>query len=106
MDVGGTVLGTIFVDVLDPLVVIVETVGRDADHLDVAPCKVARTARDLAELGGADGGEISGVGEEDGLQDRSERDRRHGEGDTQESPIHSWKLIGPAVVTASKLGVV
>lgn len=29
-----------------------------------------------------------------------------GENHTQESPIHSWNLMGPAVVSASKSGAV
>ena len=67
LDIGGAVLGTELVDVLDPLVVIVETVGRNTDDLDVTLCKVGSTASDLAELSSANRGEISGMREEDGL---------------------------------------
>lgn len=87
-DIGGAELGSKVADIFDPLVVIVETVGRNTDHLDVAFCKVFLTASDLAELGGADRGEISGMREEDGLEGESETGRRNEEGDTQESPIH------------------
>lgn len=69
VDIGGAELGTIVANVLDPLVVVFETVGRDADHLDVALCKIVLATGDLAELGGADRCKVTGVREENGLQD-------------------------------------
>lgn len=75
------------VDVLDPLVVVLEAVGGDADELHVAlrevrgpviQCPWSGIAlcfanstnlppRDLSELGRADGGEVTRVREEDRL---------------------------------------
>jgi len=54
------------VDVRDPLVVGFEGIGRKADDLDTTLVKLGLLARYLAELGGADGGEVGRVGEEDG----------------------------------------
>ena len=48
--------------------VVIESVGRNANYLDVASGKVRAAASDLAELGGADRGEISRVGEKDDLR--------------------------------------
>jgi hypothetical protein len=47
-DFGGAVLGTVLIDILHPRLVVVETVGRDADDLDIALCKVICTASNLA----------------------------------------------------------
>ena len=104
LDIGGAVLGAVLVDIQDPLVVILEIVGRNTDDLDVALCKVVCATSDLAELGGADRGEVSGMREEDDLECSSAKDGRNEEGHTQELPIHSWKLIRPAVVSAWKSG--
>lgn len=82
----------------------VETVGRNADDLDVALGKVVCTTGDLAELSGADRGEVSRMREEDGLGRDSDKDGKNDGDDTQELPIHSWKLIGPFVVSAWKSG--
>lgn len=69
-------------------------------------------ARDLRELGRAHRGEVARVREEDRLGASGRRsavvDRAYGFAIpmalTQESPIHSWNLIGPCVVSASKSG--
>lgn len=83
---------------------ILEAVGRNADDLDVALCKVVCTTSDLAELSGAYRGEVSRMREEDDLEGCSDQDGKNEEEHTQESPIHSWNLIGPAVVSAWKSG--
>lgn len=67
LNIGRTELAAKRVDVLHPLVVLLETVRGDTDHLDIALRKVGGATSDLTELGGADRGEVSGVGEEDGL---------------------------------------
>lgn len=53
------------VDVLDPLLVGLEAVGGETDDLDVALVKLGLETGNDTELGGADGGEVCGVGEED-----------------------------------------
>jgi len=65
LDVGRADLGTEFVDVLDPFVVILKTVGRDTDDLHVALGKVVGTAGNFSEFSGADWREITRVGEQD-----------------------------------------
>ena len=86
----------------------VEAVGRQADDLDTAVGEVGLTARDLSELSRANRGEVIRVRKEDRLQKTSVRGllwRRRAQR-TQESPIQSWNLIFPAVVSASKSGAV
>lgn len=104
LDIGRAVLGAVLVDIHDPFVVILEIVGRNTDDLDIALCKVVCATGDLAELSGADRGEVSGVRKEDGLECSSDKDGSNGEEHTQELPIHSWKLIRPTVVSAWKSG--
>jgi len=53
------------VDVFDPAGVRVDGVGAEADELDVALCELGLKLSEGAELGGADGGVVFGVGEED-----------------------------------------
>lgn len=66
----------------------------------------------LSKLGSADGGEVAGVREQDGLRASTGRsatvhsDENCMSGLTHESPIHSWNLTGPLVVSASKSGAV
>ena len=94
------------VDVLHPLVVRVKAVGGQADDLDAAVGKVGLTARDLSELSRANRGEVIRVRKEDRLQKTSVRGllwRRRAQR-TQESPIQSWNLMGPWVVSAWKSG--
>lgn len=52
-------------DVVDPALVAAEGVGRETDELDAALLELGLKAGHLAELGGADGGVVLGVGEED-----------------------------------------
>lgn len=54
------------VDILDPLFVGLEAVGGETDNLDVALVKLGLEAGNNTELGGADGGEVCGVREENG----------------------------------------
>ena len=86
--------------------VVVQLVRRYADDFDIALGKVGLATGDLTELGRADRGEVSGVGEQDGLITVSELNAlaRVTSQRTQELPIHSWNLMGPAVVWASKSG--
>ena len=122
--VSGTVSGTPFVDVLDPLLVVVESVCRNADELHTALLKVGRSAGsmtlmpwhpvdnkthsdapacDFGKLGRADRGEVPGVREEDGLrvsrvETPAPRSALRLIAPTQEFPIHSWNLMLPLVV--------
>ena len=52
-------------DVVDPALVGAEGVGRETDQLDAALLELGLKASHLTELGGADGGVVLGVGEED-----------------------------------------
>ena len=91
LDVCGTILSAPLIDILNPLLVVREAIRGNTDQLYAALLKVRRPEdrrgaivsvhrpcpannpgvdtppRDLSELGGTDGGEIAGVGEEDGL---------------------------------------
>jgi len=122
-------LGAKRLDVLHPSVVFVDLIGRETDDLYATGSKVWGTAGDFAELSGANRGKIvckrgsvsskglrwkknpTGMGEEDGLCARkrrgasvlSTRSARCYQR-THESPIQSWNLIGPTVVSASKSG--
>lgn len=103
-------LGSVLVDVLDPLVVACQAVGGNSDHFGVSLSEVGGSPRNFTKLGGAHWGKIAGVREQDRLDNRQiiqppQEDlsvQKH----TQESPIHSWNLIGPAVVSAVKSGAV
>jgi hypothetical protein len=65
-------------------------IDRQADHLDVAPVELRLELGHIAEFGGADRGEVLGW----------ENSTAHA------SPIQSWNLIRPWVVSASKSGAV
>ena len=52
------------VDILDPLIVLVNGVGGEANQLDVALCELWLELCESTELGGADGGEVVWMGEE------------------------------------------
>ncbi len=67
LDIGRSKLGAIFVDILDPCMVVLETIGRDTDHLHITGCKIRSAASDFTKLSGADGREIARVREQDGL---------------------------------------
>lgn len=54
------------VDVLDPAVVGLDTVGAQTNELDTARGELRLELGEGAQLGGADGSEVIGVGEEDG----------------------------------------
>ena len=58
-------LGAILVDVFDPLFVLIETIGTDADDLDVSFLKVFSSPGDLTELCCADWREIVWMREQD-----------------------------------------
>jgi hypothetical protein len=67
LNIRGTKLGTIFVDVFDPLVMFLEAIRRDTDHLNISLGEIRRTSSDLSKLRGANRSEITRVGEEDSL---------------------------------------
>lgn len=54
------------VNVLDPGVVRFDTVGAETDHLDATSSELGLELGESTELGGTDGSEVIGVGEEDG----------------------------------------
>lgn len=54
------------IDVLDPAVVGLDTVGAETDQLDATSSELGLELGEGAQLGGTDGGEVIGVGEEDG----------------------------------------
>lgn len=60
-------LSSVRFDVLDPALVFFETIGRNTDNLDVSGREICGTASDFTELGCANRGEVSRMGEEDGL---------------------------------------
>lgn len=61
LDVGSGDIG----NVLDPALVAADGVGRETEELDATLVELGLETSHLAELGGADGGVILGVGEED-----------------------------------------
>ena len=85
---------------------ILEAIGRNADELNTPLCEFGCAASDFTELGGADRSKVCWMGEQDRLAQFSELLRLPLMPLTHESPIHSWNLIGPAVVKASKSGAV
>jgi len=98
-DLRGCNLGSILIDVLDPFLMLVKAIGRDSDDFDVALFEIFGATGNLTELGGADGGEISGMGEENGLLDALHFEiPKKKKNLTQEPPIQSWNLMGPVVV--------
>ena len=54
------------INVLDPAVVRLNAVGAQADELDTTGSELGLELGESTELGGANGGEVIGVGEEDG----------------------------------------
>jgi len=54
------------IDVLDPAVVGLDMVGTETNELDTARGELGLELGEGAQLGGTDGGEVIGVGEEDG----------------------------------------
>ena len=59
----GVALGLL--DVLQPLAVVGDGIDGEAENLAVPRREIVRQASHVAEFGGADGGEVLGVGEED-----------------------------------------
>lgn len=107
LDISGSSLRAKIVDILHPFVVLLEAIGRDTDHLDVASCEIRGTASNFSELGGADWGKVSWMGEQNCLEIVGSLGHLRPlkvKILTQESPIQSWNLMGPAVVSASKSG--
>src|SRR5262249_52794827 len=82
----GIALGLL--DVLHPARVVVDRVDAKPDDLAIAPLELRHQPRHVAELGCTDRREILRMGEQN----------RH------PSPIHSWKLTVPWVVSAVKSG--
>lgn len=70
LDIGGSDLGAERVNVLDPFMMLLEAIGRDANDLYISLLEVLGTSSNLTELGSADGGEVSRVREEDRLMIR------------------------------------
>jgi hypothetical protein len=66
-DLGGGDLRTIRLDVLDPCVVLIEAVSRNTDNLYVPLGEVGGSSSDFTEFGGANGGKVTRMREEDGL---------------------------------------
>lgn len=67
LDIGRTDFGTKFFNVLNPFVVILQTVGGDTDDFDVTLLEVFSTASDFTQFRGADRCEIARMGEKDNL---------------------------------------
>jgi len=65
VDTGWADLGAERLDILDPSVVLLEAIGRETDELHATISKVLGTTSDFTKLGGADGGKVIGMGEED-----------------------------------------
>lgn len=68
LDICGSNFCSKFVNVFNPSLVIVNVIGRDANHLNITFGKVTCATSDFTEFGGADRGEISWMREEDGLK--------------------------------------
>ena len=64
MDVCRSNGSTNFVDILDPFVVALESVGRKTDDFGVASRKVGCATSDFSEFSSADGSKVSGMREE------------------------------------------
>jgi hypothetical protein len=58
LDIGWCCLGSKLVNILNPCVVFIDVVRRQADDFDTSLSKVWRTTSDFTEFGGADRGEI------------------------------------------------
>jgi len=69
LDICWCYFGSKGVDVFNPLVVLVQAVGRDSNDLDVPLSKISSTAGHLAEFSGANRGKISRMREKNGLYD-------------------------------------
>jgi len=65
-DMGWANLASKRLDVLDPSVVLFEAIGGEAKKLHATSGKFLRTTSDFAKLGGANGGKVIRVGEENG----------------------------------------
>jgi len=98
-------LGSKGVDIFNPSIVFLKAVSRNTDDFYIAFGKVVSTAGYFTELGRANWSEISRVGEKNSLNFEVNHQLKHpGSKQTQELPIHSWNLMRPAVVSASKSG--
>jgi len=75
-------------DILDPSFVLLETVVGEADDFHTTVIKVLGATSNFSKLSGADWGKVIRMREENGQLPSS----------------HSWNLIRPAVVSASKSG--
>ena len=86
----------------------VDCVCAQTDELGVPLCELRLELCEGAELGGADGSVVFGVGKEDDPADNvsDEAVCTRCFGAYQLSPMKSWNLIGPLVVSASKSGAV
>jgi hypothetical protein len=61
LDVSRANLGSIVVDILDPVVVALQPVSRNTDDFDVSLCEVFCAPSDFPELGRAHRSEVTGV---------------------------------------------
>ena len=50
--------GAELLDILNPVLVLLETIGRESNELHATSCKVPRATSDFTKLGGANGGEV------------------------------------------------
>jgi len=67
LNIGRSKLGAIFVDILDPCIMIIKAVGGDANDLDATRSEIRSTTSDFTKLSRADGREITRVREQNGL---------------------------------------
>lgn len=67
MNIGRRDFGTKLFNILDPFMVILQTVGGDPDDFDVALLEVISTASDFTQFSGADRCEIARMREKNSL---------------------------------------
>lgn len=105
LDISGTNFGPKGVDVFNPSIVFLKAVSRNTDDFNIAFGKVVSAASYFTEFGRANWSEISRMGEKNSLNFEVNYQLKCAGGkQTQELPIHSWNLMRPAVVSASKSG--
>jgi hypothetical protein len=100
------------IDVLDPPAMALNCVRAQANELDTALCELRLKFCECAELGGADGGVVFGVGEEDDPAVADEVVEVNLNNNTRNQSVNVEsvggcriaRLTGPVVVSASKFG--
>ena len=70
LDIGRGNFAAEGVDVLNPLMVLLEAISGDTNDLDVSLLEVLSTSSDLTEFGSADGGKVARVREQNCLMIR------------------------------------